>query len=436
MSKHVNTFRRKMLLGGLATAGLGASAAFLRPKDVGNNHSDHFRDISNALKQAEISKPTLVIDKAALNHNIQALSQHIGDSFKYRIVGKSLPSLPLIKTVMQGTNTQRLMMFHQPFLNQTVDTFPQADILMGKPMPVAAAANFYRQLDASKGFDASRQLQWLIDTPERLRQYQQLSEQLNVDMNINLELDVGLHRGGIKDDQALVEILNLIQADPRLSLSGLMGYEPQIAKVPGNKLALRDKAMQIYSDKLNLAQQVMGQDLSQLTLNAAGSPTYRYYNQEQFPYAKGNFPHNELSAGSCLVKPLDFDLPTLTDHRPASFIATPVLKTLDQTELPGVPGLGKLMAMWNPNRAKTFFTYGGYWKAQPESPQGLSFNPVFGRSSNQEMLNGSKRITLQSDDWMFLRPTQSEFVFLQFGDIAVYDQGEITDLWPAFNAAG
>ncbi len=436
MSKPINSFRRKLLLGGLATAGLGASAAFLRPKDVGNNHSDYFKDISNALKQAEISKPTLVIDKTALNQNIQALSQHIDDSFKYRIVGKSLPSLPLLNTVMQGTNTQRLMMFHQPFLNQTVNAFPQSDILMGKPMPVASAVNFYRELDTGKGFEASRQLQWLIDTPERLRQYQQLAEQLNVDMQINLELDVGLHRGGIKEDQDLVEILKIIQADPRLSLSGLMGYEPQIAKVPGNKLALRDKAMQIYSDKLKLAQQVMGQDLSQLTLNAAGSPTYRYYNQEQFPYAKGNFPHNELSAGSCLVKPLDFDLPTLTDHRPASFIATPVLKALNKTELPGVPGLGKLMAMWNPNQAKTFFTYGGYWKAKPESPQGLSFNPIFGRSSNQEMLNGSKRITLQADDWMFLRPTQSEFVFLQFGDIAVYDQGEITDLWPVFNAAG
>ena len=59
-------------------------------------------------------------------------------------------------------------------------------------------------------------------------------------------------------------------------------------------------------------------------------------------------------------------------------------------------------------------------------------NGVYGRSSNQEMLNGSTSIELEPDDWIFLRPTQSEFVFLQFGDIAVYDQGAIVDFWPVF----
>jgi D-serine deaminase-like pyridoxal phosphate-dependent protein len=48
------------------------------------------------------------------------------------------------------------------------------------------------------------------------------------------------------------------------------------------------------------------------------------------------------------------------------------------------------------------------------------------------MLNGSASIDLRQDDWVFLRPTQSEHVFLQFGDIAVYDNGEIVGRWPVF----
>ena len=159
-------------------------------------------------------------------------------------------------------------------------------------------------------------------------------------------------------------------------------------------------------------------------LNAGGSPTYQLYDE-------GDFPFNELAAGSCLVKPTDFDLPSLADHQPASYIATPVLKHLDTLEIPGID-LGAVQTWWNPNRAQTFFTYGGYWKAVPESPPGLSINPLFGRSTNQEMLNGSNRITLQPDDWVFLRPTQSEFVFLQFGDIAVLNRGTIEALWPVF----
>ncbi|MCB1847502.1 MAG: DSD1 family PLP-dependent enzyme, partial [Halieaceae bacterium] len=91
-----------------------------------------------------------------------------------------------------------------------------------------------------------------------------------------------------------------------------------------------------------------------------------------------------------------------------------------------------IQSLWNPNRARTFFTYGGYWKAKPESPPGLLNNALFGRSTNQEMLNGSRNINLEPDDWIFFRPTQSEFVFLQFGDIAVYEQGRISQRWPVF----
>jgi len=49
------------------------------------------------------------------------------------------------------------------------------------------------------------------------------------------------------------------------------------------------------------------------------------------------------------------------------------------------------------------------------------------------MYNGSKSISLKQDDWIFMRPTQSEFVFLQFGDIALYENGEIKNLWPVFS---
>ncbi len=421
MSRPVDKSRRNLVLTGLALGALG-TAAILKPKNIGENHKPYFQQLSDALDRAGLAQPSLVIDKAILQKNVSVLKNNIAGKYDYRVVAKSLPSIPLLETVMAGANTNRLMLFHQPFINQVAAKIPNADVLLGKPMPVAAAANFYKQYNG-RDFDAARQLQWLLDSPARLRQYQQLAHQLGVSMLINIELDVGLHRGGVKEDGDLAEMLKIIDEDPSLTFSGLMGYEPHVAKVPGNKIAQRDKSMEIYSQKLALAQQLTGRSLDDLTLNAAGSPTYQYY-------LDGKFPHNEMAAGSCLVKPTDFDLPTLADHQPAAFVATPVIKALDHTEIPGVDGIGELMAMWNPNRARTFFTYGGFWKANPESPRGLSLNPLFGRSTNQEMHNGSADINLQPDDWIFLRPTQSEFVFLQFGDIAVYDKGEIVDSWP------
>jgi hypothetical protein len=49
---------------------------------------------------------------------------------------------------MRRARTEALMVFHQPFLNAVAERFPEADVLLGKPMPLAAARTFYRKLDA------------------------------------------------------------------------------------------------------------------------------------------------------------------------------------------------------------------------------------------------------------------------------------------------
>ena len=121
---------------------------------------------------------------------------------------------------------------------------------------------------------------------------------------------------------------------------------------------------------------------------------------------------------------------------PALFIATPVLKAGASARLPGLDWLSRLLDWWNPNLARTFFIYGGYWMARPVAPPGLHNNGLFGRSSNQEMLNGSARVELGVDDYVFLRPTQSEAVMLQFGDLLVVRGGQIVDHWPVFSSSG
>ena len=412
--------RRSLIIGGAAALGLGW---WLRPQEQGANHSTYFQQLSAALDQAQLAKPTLVVDRQRLLENIRTLRGHIKQRFDYRIVVKSLPSLPLLELVMEASGSTRLMVFHQPFLNQVAAHFPQADVLLGKPMPVVAAHNFYRNF-AGGGFDPAQQLRWLLDTPERVTEYAALAQGLGQDMRVCIELDVGLHRGGVRSDEQLIAMLDLLSASPHLHFCSFMGYEPHIVKVPlGSAEGHRDKAMAIYQHYIDVARAHLGQRWPQdALLNAGGSPTYQMYNE-------GDFPINELATGSCLVMPTDFDMPTLADHEQACFIATPVLKALDTLEIPGID-LGAVQSLWDPNRARTFFTYGGYWKALPESPPGLATNSLFGRSTNQEMLNGSRNVDLQPDDWVFLRPTQSEFVFLQFGDIAVYDEGGIVARWP------
>ncbi|MDD3762570.1 MAG: DSD1 family PLP-dependent enzyme [Nevskiales bacterium] len=431
MSDSKVNLKRRTLIGAAAASPLLAFAAF-KPREHGGGHSAYFAKLQTALRDAGLWRPTLVVDRQALEHNVGRLQAHLPQSKHYRIVAKSLPSLELIRFVRERTGTDRLMVFHQPFANFIAERMPDARVLIGKPMPVGAAARFFEYLKPG-AFDPQQQMQWLIDTPEHLVQYRELARarhnETGQPMQVSLELDVGLHRGGLRTQEAVAELLMLLGAEPSMRFAGFMGYEAHASKMPailgGPRKAL-DEAMAFYADSVTTARNVLGSGFDErtLTLNAGGSSTYQLYDDAA--------PCNELAMGSGLVMPTDFDKPTLADHRPAAFIATPVLKALPSTRLPGIEFMSPAFRAWDPNTARTFYIYGGYWHADTVSPPGLQRNPIWGHSTNQEMLNGSEQVQLGVDDYVFLRPHQSEFVFLEFGDIAVFDGERITAAWPVF----
>lgn len=427
--------RRFVLLGGVGLAlAAGSGALYFRPGDKGANHNEYFSGLNSLLKHDGPGRPVMLIDIDRINHNIDEIVKSVGPDKTYRIVVKSLPSLPLIKHVMDRANTNALMVFHQPFLNEIADAFPAADVLMGKPMPLAAVEVFYEKLIGSfehsadsSSFDASSQLQWLIDSPERLTQYHTLAKKLDVKMRINFEIDVGLHRGGLSDPTVLGPLLDIINSDPEhLSFAGFMGYEPHLT---GLKAKLGDPAVQkvlnVYQGFIDLAKS-KGIDTDKLTLNGAGSHTLGIYHDDHVM--------NDLSAGSGVVKPMDFDTYHLKGNFEALFIATPILKRYDELKIAGDPAIAKLLPLWNPNMERLYYIYGGYWKAKIVSPEGVA-DPIY-ESTNQSPVTTSSSVDLQVDDYMFLRPMQSEHVMLQFGDLLVFQGGKIIDQWPVFHQTG
>ncbi|MUF03571.1 DSD1 family PLP-dependent enzyme [Pseudomonas sp. CCM 7893] len=423
--------RRNFMLG---TVGLGAlavgGAALLRPGDRGSPYNDYFRTLNQELKAHGPMRPVMLIDLDRLDHNIDVVMQSVQRGGKHlRLVEKSLPSPGLLAYIAKRAGTQRLMSFHQPFLNHDAQVFPDADILLGKPLPVRSVELFYQQ---HKGpFDPARQLQWLLDTPERLQQYLALAQGLGTKMRVNIELDVGLHRGGISDNAMLGQMLGMISAHPQhLEFAGFMGYDPFVGMgVPGilgSPQALFDKVMQQYNGYVDYTRQQFAPLWRDgLTLNTAGSPTYRIHEQERLS--------SEVSVGTAMLKPTHYDLPSLSEHVPAAFIATPVLKSTGAVNIPALDDKSRLFSWWDPNQRATFFIYGGNWLAEFESPGGLQSNELYGRSSNQEMVNGSPKVALRVEDQVFLRPTQSEFVLLQFGDLLGVRGGKIVERWPVYS---
>lgn len=421
--------RRKFLLGTLGTgAAVAGGAALLKPADHGAPYDDYFRRLNEELKKNGPMRPSVVIDLDRLDHNIAVLNAFTAASGKqYRIVEKSLPSLQLMQYIAARTGTKRLMSFHQPFLNHDAELMPDADILLGKPLPARSAQLFYESLKG--GFDPARQLQWLIDAPQHLAQYLDVARGLGTKMRINVEIDVGLHRGGVPDPAALGELLKTIAANPaHLEFAGFMGYDPHIVAIPAI-IASRETLLQRVLDRYQACVDFARREYAALwheglTLNTAGSPTYQLHRDEKIS--------NEVSVGTGMLKPTHYDIDTLREHVPAAYIATPVLKAVGPTELPGLDEKSAILSWWDPNQRETYFIYGGNWMAEYESPKGLQFYSSFGHSSNQEGVNGSPATGLKIDDQVFFRPTVVEEVLLEFGDLLAVRAGRIVERWPVY----
>jgi D-serine deaminase-like pyridoxal phosphate-dependent protein len=221
-------------------------------------------------------------------------------------------------------------------------------------------------------------------------------------------------------------MLQTMAADPEhLTFAGLMGYEPHLT---GLAAGLDHPAVQGVLERYRACIAEVrraGYAAEALTLNGAGSHTLRIYENDRTM--------NDLSAGSGVVKPTDFDTHHLTENQPAAFIAAPVLKTYDRLYAAGEPLIADLLEWYDPNMRRLHYIYGGYWKARYVSPPGI---PELYHSTNQEPFTTSSKGALAVGDHAFLRPTQSERVLLQFGDLFVVQDGELVDRWSVFHDAG
>ena len=383
----------------------------------------HFPALNALLRDVGSGMPRLVIDLDRVDHNIDALLA-IQAPESVRVVAKSLPSPELLDYVFSRLGHERLMVFHLPFLLQLVERFPKADILMGKPLPLAAMARFYRDRPVN-AFDDARQLQWLADTEHRLLQIIDLSHELGRRITVNIELDVGMHRGGVASQPELGTMLDTIRAHTsELRLGGFMGYDAHVPKAPWPRSVRRasSRAKRRYAELLEFAFEGWS-DLEEgdWCVNGAGSPTIAMHEEES--------PLNDYSTGSALVKPTSFDLPTLTSFQPAAWIATPVLKRTRGVRIPFIEKL--------PSRGRdSIFVYGGKWMAKPCWPEGLRENPAYGLSSNQQMFTVPQNSDVRVDDYVFLRPTQSEAILLQFGDLCVTRGDGHVGNWPVMRNRG
>lgn len=408
----------------------------LKPRNRGTAHDSYFAAINDLLKKESDGTPKIFCDLDRLDRNIASVMKNIGSPERLRIVVKSLPCMSIIKYIMEKTGTKKLMCIHPPFIQAILNELGyDIDILLGKPVSVKTAANFFQNTGERE--KAARAIQWLLDTPERLLEYRDLAIETNLILRVNIELNIGLNRGGVDSVETLHDMMEIIRSNPKaFNFTGFMGYEGHVPHVPafsGRIPAIEKelkKTMDRYHEYCLYASERFGEIYSKAsTFNTGGSGTLRFYRDQ--------FSGMEIASGGAFLRPACYPDVSMEGFEPALFIAAPIIKKPGPVRIPFVEFITPLLTWWNPNMLQSICVYGGGWAGQFISPEGidplnmLNDPPNQNMLPNQSLLSISNRVPLSVGDYIFYWPQQSDAMF-QFNTCITIREGKITGEWKTF----
>ena len=426
----------KMIVALLLIIGI-AYLIVIKPRKVKSEYQPYFAQMNAALRAQRGGASAGIIDLDRLDNNMAVVRKTLGNDFKLRIVTKSLPSIELLRYLMDKGNTNRLMLFSEPFIGEVLSNFnpDSVDVLLGKPIPVDA----FVRLTEKKGWTT---VNWLVDTKQRLNEYIAIAKQKDTLVKLSLEIDVGLHRGGFETPAELGEAVEIIKQNNRyVRLTGLMGYDGHVPFVPFyiNKERTIKKAFvkvqNLYTAFVDeLKKHYDAQYISTLTFNSGGTHTYFYY-----PAFKSITPVNDIAMGSGFVCPAQFPELLALGHQPALFLSSPVLKKIETSKLPHAEKLSPLVNFWDPNLKVSYYMLGGGWPGEPVAPAGLKKNYFWDENDlgysnllpNQAILSSSDENNLNVGDFVFSHAWEGDGM-LAFKHIELYRQPKIVGEWDTY----
>ncbi|HEY1957613.1 MAG TPA: alanine racemase [Polyangiaceae bacterium] len=408
---------------GCGVSGAGDDAAPLAP---GLPDGDYFRQLGADLTAAGFGTPQIVIDLDRLDANADAIVGEIG-SDRYRIVEKSLPSLDLLGYISKRTGVERFLLLHLPFLPALLAAFPTAQVLVGKNQPIAAVKSFFDGLasDADRA-DAAARVQFLVDGSARLGELVALATAMSLVLQVGIELDVGLHRGGVRRPSDLPPVLAGFAAHAdRVRFIGILGYDGHIIGAPAapglekkSVVAAYQSVEATFRASVDIIQsQFPSLWRSDLVFNSGGTNT--------FPLHHGGVV-NDVATGGGMLRPNSYSDMFTGALQPALFLAAPVIARFDAVELPFVDDVGQSVEDGN----QSFSMYGGGWAAVFVWPRNCSLAPLVNDPENmnlvpnQTLVVAPGDITIAPGDWIFHQPRVADAIF-QFENILLVRGGRL-----------
>ena len=370
--------------------------------------------------------PVLVLDLAAVDQNVRAVVDFAtAQGWGVRPALKSFRSPALISYLLNRLPQPRGLVFDLREVDPIIAQAPKhTDLMTGYPPTFGELADFL----ATKSPRGQRKhrLRILVDSVplmEHLAQVARTSRR-RLPLEVAIELDVGMGRGGINDRDELRACLEVLRAArDRLRLTAVLGYDGH-ATLRGDsdyRRLVATQAMESYRGHL-AALAELGKDLyddASLIRNGPGSSNYRNWT---------GGPANEVGCGSAFLYAGYLNGGYDTDGlAPALTMAGAVRRVTSDHPSAPVIGIGQ------PGATEMEIIVQGV------GAPGELVHPAGGRE-DQASGGGDALIVPKGSvalgDHVLYRPEQTETGILRFHELIAVREGRVLRRWPVFKRIG
>ena len=216
----------------------------------------------------EISTPALIIDKRKLEKNIKTMAKFAKNNKINLRPHVKTHKCPIIARMQIEAGAKGI----------TVAKVSEAEVFVKNGFNDILIANeivseekIIKLLELAK----ENTISVAVDSIKNVKDLDRLSSKLQIELNILIDIDVGLCRTGIKPGEPALELAQLVSKAPMLNLKGIMGYEGHLSfiKDPEEKETKTRICMQKLIDTKTLFED---NSLKVSVISAGGTPTYKY----------------------------------------------------------------------------------------------------------------------------------------------------------------
>jgi D-serine deaminase-like pyridoxal phosphate-dependent protein len=441
--------------GGVAGAGWTAitcSTGVQAAATVESGEPTSLEEIAALARGIGDGEPLTTVDLAALDDNIDRVVAEVTErNWHVRPALKSFRSPEFAAYVLARLPDPRGMIFHLRPVAELLDVLPENPDLMLGYVPTVGELEAYFARDGSD--EPPHRLRLTLDAPELVRACADVAREGNreVPVEVALEFDSGMQRGGIKNETELGEAIDILRENRDvLELTATLCYDGH-ATVDGNEQFRRtvaDDAQRRYREFLAQLREDAGDlvDVDALVRNGPGSSNYQHWDPEgpatevspgtafvYHGYLQGRGFDNEglqrtLVHGAPVMRiPADGPRTPLFGVEPPWGEAGAVEDGVPDEDDPGRP---------HPEGYEEVLTKGGAWpsnegdQAEMVYPEGMEDDPSSGGRGNNTSAVLAPKGSLELGEYVLLRPQIAGDGIDYFGALHAIRDGELQGLWP------